>query len=265
MQPVPAKNVRPDYSASLALFVSVSGSIFFGFPRRDLSRDASRLLDLHTPRPIMSGLEHIPREGACLIVANHYQRKGMWIGWPGAMISEAVNSVRPAAPPLRIVVTDAQRMKLLGREINVPLSGWFLSRVASFWQMIPIPGNLSDTSGHAAALRATLTVLRKGSPVLFFPEGERGSADRLIEALPGTGDFIKLASQRAQILPCAFWEEGEQLRGQIAPPLTFITGDDTAIRGQVMAAIGAMLPESMRGPYASTIEHKQTIKQHDGR
>lgn len=244
---------RPKYPPPFDMFLSVSGSIFFGWPRRSIAYDATDVLNRHTPRPIIQGVEHIPATGAFLIVANHHDRPDMWIGWVGALITEAVNQVRPARTPIRIMVTDAQRITLFGRERTIPLSRWFLGRVARFWEMLPIAANPGDTTHHAATLRQALGVLRQGLPVLFFPEGERGNAYALIEALPGTGTFIALASRRAVILPCAFWEDGEQLHGQIAPPITISQRDDAAVREQVMTAIGRMLPSSMWGAYAAPI------------
>ncbi|MHB8625354.1 MAG: lysophospholipid acyltransferase family protein [Aggregatilineales bacterium] len=246
---------RPKYPLPLAIFLSVSGSIFFGVPRRSIARDSTKLLDSHAPRPIITGIEHIPKSGALMIVANHHQRENMWIGWAGAMVTEAVNSVRPARTPVRIVVTDSQRMKVFGQELAIPFSRYFLRRVAHFWEMIPMPTDPRAITGHAHSLRTTLGVLKHGLPVLLFPEGERGRAYRLIEAMPGTGTFIALASRRAAILPCSFWEDGDLFRGQISPPLVITRSDDSAVREQVMVAIGRLLPESMWGRYAEAIRH----------
>jgi len=244
---------RPDYKIPPLRFASVSSSIFTGFPRRDLSRDATDLLDSHRPRPVITGQEHIPRTGAVLFVANHHHRKQMWIGWCGALLIEAINQVRPARVPAHIVVADEQRMRWGDGEVVIPTSKFFLRRVSRFWQMVQIPGDVMNTAGQARALRAVLTLLKQDRPVLLFPEGEIGSAYTLVEAKPGTGTFITLASRRALIVPVAFWEDGEQLHGQIAPPIVIGTGDDSAVRTQVMAAIGHMLPPSMGGPYAEAI------------
>ncbi len=246
-------DVRPIYAPPLRMFLSVSSSIFFGRPRRSIARDATEVLDSHTPRPIINGLEHIPRDGAFVIVANHHHRRNMWIGWVGALVTEAVNGLRPARTPIRIVATSGQRMRWRNRELTIPLSDWLLGRVVQFWQMIPIPADPADTIGQATALKMTLRLLKEGLPVLFFPEGARGSANTLVEALPGTGTFLALASRRAVILPCGIWEDGEQLRAQIAPPITLLDGDDATIREEVMCAIGRLLPGSMHGPYTAAI------------
>ena len=164
------------------MFVSVSSSIFFGRPRRSIAVDATDVLNSHTPRPLIQGIEHIPETGSFMIVANHHERDDMWIGWVGALITEAVNQVRPARTPIRIVVTDSQKMTLFGRTFTVPFSRWFLGRVADFWEMLPINADLDNSTSHAATLRAVLGLLRQGLPVLFFPEGEQGNAYGLVEA-----------------------------------------------------------------------------------
>lgn len=236
------RSKRPRYATPRGIFLSISGSIFFGVPRRSLASDATKLLDSHHPRPIITGTEYIPKSGGFMFVANHYQREQLWIGWVGALLIEAVNSVRPARSPLRIIVTDSQRVKVFGRDVTMPFSRYFLGRIAHIWEMIPMPAEPRATAGHARALKTSLSLLQQGRPVLFFPEGDRGTAYGLSEALPGTGTFIALASRRAAILPCGLWEDGDQLCGQIAPPLTIAATDDSAIRAQVMATIGQLLP-----------------------
>ena len=250
---------HPYYPIPIGLFLSVSASIFTGIPRRSIAHDSTKLLDSHTPRPVISGIEHIPKSGAFMIVANHHQRDHMWVGWAGALVTEAVNGVRPARTPIRIIVTDSQRMTVLGKEVAIPFTRYFLGRAAQFWEMIPMPTDPHAIAGHAHSLRTTLGLLKQGSPVLLFPEGERGRAYHLIEAMPGTGTFIALASRRAAILPCSFWEEGAQFRAQLSPPLIISSTDDSAVREQVMVAIGRLLPESMWGPYAAAIQQAQRI------
>jgi hypothetical protein len=97
-------------------------------------------------------------------------------------------------------------------------------------------------------------VLRDGDPVLCFPEGDRGTAYGLVDALPGTGTFLVLAARYAKIIPVAFWEDGEQLSGCVGAPIVLTSRDDAQIRQQVMVAIGRMLPRSMWGVYEWEVE-----------
>jgi hypothetical protein len=233
--------------------------MFFGTPRRSLARDATQLLDNHRPRPLITGTENIPKSGAFVMVANHYQRRQLWIGWAGALITEAVNTVRPARTPIRIIVTDSQRISAFGQHVTVPLSRYFLARVAHLWDMVLMPADRYAIDRHATALRMSLSLLKRGLPVLYFPEGDRGTAYRLAEALPGTGTFVALASRYGAILLCGFWEEGERLCGRISPPLTLTCNDDYSVRKQLMTALARLLPETMRGAYTDSIGEMNSI------
>lgn len=246
-------NARPPkYALSPLAIAYLSARIFTGLPRRTLGQDAAWIVSLHDPRPQIAGLDHLPKTGGVLIVANHYQRPGLWIGWAGGLITHAVNRSRPALAPVRLVVTDSQRVTWFGRERMLPFSRFFLGRMARAWQMIPIPADRTSTAGQAVALKAVLKLLADGQVVLFFPEGERGTANGLIEALPGTGSFMALAARRGVLLPCAVWETGEggaQLYGQFGMPITLAGNEDRGVRRQVMGTIAAMLPERLRGVY----------------
>lgn len=244
---------RPTYRFPLYGFLHLSCSIFFNVPKRSFFVDANYLINSHKPRPLVTGTENFPREEPFLIVANHYHRSGLWIGWVGAMLVDAIHEFHPVDFPLRIVVTDAQRFNFLGKSRTVPISGWFINRTAALWHMIKMPGDPDDTTGRATSLKQVLHILKKGDPVLFFPEGDRGTAFELVEAQPGTGSFIALAARRAKIVPVGFWEEGEQLRAHVAPPIAITSSNDETVRQQVMVAIGRMLPPPMWGPYAGLI------------
>jgi 1-acyl-sn-glycerol-3-phosphate acyltransferase len=232
----------PRYALSPIAPLVLSLSIFFGWPRRSLALDSTRLLNMHVPRPVITGQQHFPTEGAFILVANHYQRPGLWIGWVGALLAEAVCRQRGGDPPLRIVVTATQQVKLAGRALTIPLSGWFLSRVAEFWGMIRMPSAVSQVNQRAAALRRVIGALKNGEPVLVFPEGEEGSAHGLTQALPGTGAFLAMVSRYAPLIPVGFWEDGAVLRGCVGPPFELSSRDDGENRREVMRQIAALIP-----------------------
>lgn len=232
------------YHLPAGALVQLSLSIIFGRPRRSLGNDATWLLTTRQPRPLLTGTEHLPASG-CLLVANHYQRPGLWIGWVGALVAATLYARHPAVdPPLRILVTDTQHLTWRGRQRALPFSCWFLRRAAALWGLIPLPADPADRQGRGLALRTALRCLKTGQVVLLFPEGEAGSAAGLSAALPGTGTFVALASRHAPILPLRFWEDGGTLHGQIGSPITeqlaAVERDDAAIRRAVMVAIGAV-------------------------
>lgn len=238
----------PAYQLPPIAGVVLTLSILTGYPRRSLTYDSRYLLKTRTPRPLLEGLENFPTSGAFTLIANHHERSGLWIGWIGALVADALATVRqhPADPPIRIITTDSQRYQWRGRSYRVPLSRWFFNRVARFWGMIALPANAADQAGRAAALRVALRYLQAGEPLLLFPEGEQGRADRMTEALPGTGTFLALASRYAPILPAAFWEEGDLLRGRIGTAIRLTERDDNANRRAAMTAITELLPDSRR-------------------
>jgi 1-acyl-sn-glycerol-3-phosphate acyltransferase len=239
----------PRYRISPLGIAYLTSRIFTSLPRRSLLQDVRWLLTAFPQPPTVEGIENVPPDGMAILCANHYQRPGLWIGWVGGIIAEAMARIKPAPVPVRIVVTDSQRVHWFGRDMVMPMSRWFLGRIAHAWGMIPIPADDADTGGRANTLRLALRAMQNGEPVLFFPEGEFGRADALGEALPGTGTFIGLASRRGAVIPCAVWESETGLNVRFGARLMLDGGTDAAIRAQVMHAIAAMVPERMRGRY----------------
>ena len=70
----------PRYRVPLTFAAEVLGSFALG-RRRDMARDCQRLLAGLPVQPRAEGQEHLPMEGSCIIVANHYERPGLWVGW----------------------------------------------------------------------------------------------------------------------------------------------------------------------------------------
>src|SRR5579859_7424264 len=115
--------------------------------RRSTLADARRMV-ASVPREI-HGLEHVPAGGGFTIVANHYQRWDLWIGWEGALLMEAIGR------PIHWLVLP----KLGG----VPMSRALFRHVADTYGFIPAEG--------ATAVRSALRLLEAGEVVGLFPEG----------------------------------------------------------------------------------------------
>lgn len=128
----------------------------------------------------VSGLEHVPAEGAGLVVANH---SGV-LPWDGMMVSLAVRQEHPARRHVRMLALD-------------------------MFALLPF---LAPLLARTGAVRANPEngerLLRRGELVGVFPEGVKGVGkaykDRYKLARFGRGGFVRLALRTgAPIVPCA--------------------------------------------------------------
>jgi len=128
----------------------------------------------------VTGLEHVPAEGAGLIVANH---SGV-LPWDGMMVNLAVRHEHPARRHVRMLALD-------------------------MFALLPF---LAPLLARTGAVRANPEngerLLRRGELVGVFPEGVKGVGkayrDRYRLARFGRGGFVRLALRTgAPIIPCA--------------------------------------------------------------
>ena len=132
-------------------------------------------------RAEVEGIEHVPSEGAGILVANH---AGAALPYDGAMLAAAV--ANEAAVP--------RRVRLIGTEI---------------FNMLPFVSHLYRKSGSAYAARDDARwVLDHGHLLGVFPEGVAGFQKPQEQAYQtqrfGRGGFVDLAFQTgAKIIPVA--------------------------------------------------------------
>ncbi len=240
----------------LPLLASIGGSML-RLQRRSLARDSIALLAATVPAPRVEGVEHIPADGPLLIVANHYQRPGLWIGYAGALIARAVWERR--AEEARITVIDRVVVPLGRRRVELPGTHWIFRRVAVAWDMAPIAVAEGDRVGRGVALRRLMNSVLppprgRGRVGVLFPEGHHGHSRHLSPALPGTGTFTALVSAAGvRLLPAGVYENGATPVARFGPPFTLIrarglTRDeaDAQARADMMSHIGELLPARMR-------------------
>jgi 1-acyl-sn-glycerol-3-phosphate acyltransferase len=155
----------------------------FGFDPEFNSRvlmPAARALYRHWFRVRMKGLDHVPAEGAALIVANH---SGV-LPVDAIMLQSGVHDEHPGHRDLR----------LLGADLVYE---------------VPVLGQLARKGGHTRACPAgAQQLLRAGELVGVFPEGFKGIgkpfSDRYQLRRFGHGGFAVTAIQaRVPIIPCA--------------------------------------------------------------
>jgi hypothetical protein len=63
--------------------------------RRSLAADAPRVIARYRRPPRIEGAENIPADRPCILVVNHYERPGLWVGWIVAAVSATVAARRP--------------------------------------------------------------------------------------------------------------------------------------------------------------------------
>ena len=128
----------------------------------------------------LSGIEHIPSKGGCMLVANHSGT----LPYDGAMIGLGVNKEHPTRRSIRFLVEDFV--------YHSPFMGTFMSRIG----------------GVRACPENATWLLKKGELVVVFPEGVKGLGklyrDRYQLQRFGRGGFIRLAIKTgAPIIPTA--------------------------------------------------------------
>ncbi|MBI4317472.1 MAG: hypothetical protein HY675_03200 [Chloroflexi bacterium] len=240
--------------------------------RRSPFEDAKRAISLLSPAPIVEGHHHVPRRAPFVLVGNHYEAPGLWIGWVAAAITVALGEARePGQREIRWVVhPEWGWFEAFGRWVPNPVTSLIFPRAIQVWGMIPMPARPSDVSGRARALRQILSHLRPRSnsaalepePIGLFPEGTATSTLR--EAKPGSGALLhRINRLGVPLLPVGTYLDGNVLIVRFGPPFHVVEstagpGEDTDsyVRRQVMTAIGQLLPEQLWGPYAAAIRER---------
>ena len=214
----------------------------------------------HLPKaPCVTGVEYIPERGSFVLVANHYQRLNLWIGWSGTLLIDTIAQQRNII--VHVVTTDRVR---IGR-LTLPGTPWLIKRIAAVWDLVPVtPPAIADgkTDGQRYTLLRLLRLLKRkdgrDTCLVLMPEGDEGSAFGLIDALPGIGRALAAFSARqVPIVPVAVWDEDGRLYANFGRPFSFRISPtetareavDTSGQQTVMEQIAALLPPALRGKY----------------
>lgn len=246
------------YRFPLTWLMSMGRDMLAGRPR-SFRADCELAVRILPRPPVIESAENIPTSGSFALIANHYQRRDLWIGWEGALLCHALWKAQPDLV-CHWITTD--RAVLDGATVR--FSRWAFERVARVWDFVLVtpPEALDAESDQSRrhALRACLRRLKRpdGRPVCLcvFPEGMSGSTRRLGAATPGSGrSLLALAATGIPLLPAAVWENGDgALCARFGPawrPEPPSGLERIALDGwtaaEALRRVAALLPESLRG------------------
>ena len=181
------------------------------------------ICDRLQPKPQILGLENLPPNPTFILVANHYQRKGLWILFPAAILTQVIRQhYGPTDPPIRWMVTaNWPRLKL--GPLSVPSPGdILLPRVADALCCYPVSFAGSNQAFTARSLRRILREApRSNRPLGIFPEGVGGAAGTFTDPIPGVDRLLShLAKAGMPALPVCISETQGHLLFRIGPIIT---------------------------------------------
>lgn len=195
-----------------------------GRRRRDLDDFTRRIVARMSPAPSYEGLDHLPENPRFVLVANHYQRKGLWILHTAAALTRAVSArYGPHPVPVRWMVT-ANWPRIRFGPLSLPSPGdWLLPKVAYALSCYPVSFAGSNPAYTARSIRQLLRDARTlDRPIGIFPEGVAGSAGHITAPLDGAGRLLaRLAALGLPAVPAAVLESAGGFKihiGEAIPP-----------------------------------------------
>lgn len=192
------------------------------------------------------GAENMPRTGGVIVATNHVSR-----------VDIPVLFINPTRPDITALVAN--------KYLNYPLFRWFAEVAGGIW--------LDRSTADFAAFTKSLEVLRSGRALGIAPEGTRSTTHALIEGKSG----VVLLAERSGLPVVPVGIEGSDtatfklltfrrpsIQVRFGKPVVFPPAPrenrEQVVREQtdeVMCRIAALLPEYMRGVYAS---HPRTLE-----
>ncbi len=165
-----------------------------------------------SPNPLLIGLEHLPPSPKFLLVANHYQRKGLWIVHVASVLTQAIADRygRHIDPPVHWMVTANWPPWKLGPWSFPSPGDILLPRVAEALSCFPVSFAGANPAYTASTLKRILKALPSlERPIGLFPEGVAGVAGKLTAPLNGVDRFVALLAKRGwPALPAGVSEDG---------------------------------------------------------
>lgn len=162
-----------------------------------------------SPASEIQGVENLPENPNFILAANHYQRKGLWILFPAAVMTRIIRErYGPGDPPVRWMVTANWPRVKLG-PFSFPSPGdILLPRVADALACYPVSFAGSNQAFTARSIRKILREAPNSTrPLGLFPEGVGGSAGVFSKPIPGVERLIThLAKGGMPVVPVCITE-----------------------------------------------------------
>jgi len=250
--------VEPTYRLPLYRLMQAAWYMARDKPR-NLGEDFRFLLHTLPAAPDIEGSENLPRNGAYVLVANHYERPGLWMGWTGMALARSV--WEHGGRRLRIIAIAHWTDYRIG-PIPIPsaVTRVLFRRFFRVFGFIAMEPASAGPRGRAEGVRRTLHALADGDPVVLFPEGDIGETPAMIPAQPGTGSFLlAMVARGAPLIPTAIYESCGRLTIRFGAPLDAVPSTkgnreerDRFASVLIMRSVAGMLPPALRGAYADS-------------
>jgi len=248
---MPSYTVPAPSRIPLSVWAGVLTAALFG-RKRIPAQDGQAIWGAIVPAVRLSGDENLPSKGPYVVVANHLNGPGIWVGLAAGLIAGVVGRRTLGAKIRGVGVAAYRDFKLFGW-IPVPdgATRFLFRRFYAVYGIIRMPHIAEGAPARGMAVRRILAALNEGDVVILFPEGRNVSNFTMREIQPGVGDLLRLAARSGTpVVPAGVAPDRATFAVSVGTPLT-IPRD--ARRSDVEAttgrAIATMLPEDLRGAY----------------
>jgi len=226
--------------------------------RRSLAADGVLAFRHVRVAPLVRGEDRIPELGPFVVVANHYERPGLWMAWPALHVSHLVQ-LRTGQDIRWVAIQEWEDYRFHGIPVPPRVTRAIFERAYAAYGIIGMPQPSAPAASRAAAIRSVVDVVRGGGIVGLMPEGTVGATPELLPAREGVGTFLSLLTGTgASVVPVGLFEEEGHMVASFGSPFrpdlqvgVDRTELDRRIREQVMHAIRDQLPPALWGSYRS--------------
>jgi 1-acyl-sn-glycerol-3-phosphate acyltransferase len=212
----------------------------------------------HVPAPpILRGADNVPEQGPFVLVANHYERPGLWMAWPAVYLSNVVWQ-RTGSELHWMAIEEWESFSMGGVRVPPWMTRVVFQRAYGTYGIIAMPSANAPAAARAGAMRSAVQTIKAGGVIGLMPEATVGPTPELLEAREGVGAFLLLlANAGARVLPVGLFEESARLVAQCGEPFALSVPRDVPkqdrdhwVRTRVMCAIRELLPGALWGAYS---------------